>query len=68
MAGGKLLTTVEVAERLNVTAKTVGEWCRRGLLKAVKERGNWIIDEEELEEWVHAGMPTKPEEVWRPRR
>lgn len=68
MAGGKLLTTVEVADRLDVTARTVGDWCRRGMLKAVKERGNWIIDEDELEEWVHAGMPTDEERVRTPRR
>lgn len=43
-----LLTPHQVAERLQISPRTVVEWLRMGWLKGVKARHLWRIQEEEL--------------------
>jgi len=63
MAGGRLLTVAEVAERVRVSEWTVREWLRRGRLRGTRPGGTrlgWRIPEQELERFLAAGYPTEP--------
>ncbi|MDZ4042536.1 MAG: helix-turn-helix domain-containing protein [Eubacteriales bacterium] len=48
----ELLTPEEVAERLKVKPRTVGEWLRSGMLTGVKIGGIWRVKEEDLEAFI----------------
>lgn len=48
----KLYTTAEVAELLNVTARTVSTWCKDGLLPAAKVGRQHLISHSDLNEYV----------------
>ncbi|TMB70116.1 MAG: helix-turn-helix domain-containing protein [Chloroflexi bacterium] len=48
----KLLTPEQVAERLQVTERTVYDWLRRGKLPALKLGRLWRIRPEDLEAFL----------------
>lgn len=48
----KLLTPEEVAERLYISARTIGEWLRHGKIKGIKVGRLWRIKECDLEHFV----------------
>jgi excisionase family DNA binding protein len=47
-----LLTTGEVAEQLRTSRQTVGNWIRRGWLRAYRAGGRWLVDPKDLEAFV----------------
>jgi excisionase family DNA binding protein len=58
LAGGRLLTVPEVAERLRASEYTVREWLRRGRLRGSRLGGTrlgWRIPEAEVERFLEAG-------------
>lgn len=54
-----LLTVNDVAQRMKVTPRTVGDWIRQGKLRAIKVGRDWRIAIEDLESFAdaHANMP-----------
>ena len=50
----KLLTPKQVAERLQVTERTVYGWLRRGTLPALKLGRLWRIRSEDLEAFLES--------------
>lgn len=46
-----LLTIEEIATRYGVTPRAVRNWCDSGILKARKVGRDWIIEEEDLEDF-----------------
>jgi len=60
----QLLTVAQVAERLNVTSRTVRNWCANETLPATKFGHIWMIDVAELEEFEPPvkGRPSKAAE------
>jgi excisionase family DNA binding protein len=62
MAGERLLTPEEVAERLQVKRLTVLEWLRQGKLSGVKAGRFWRIRERDLEAFLEgeAGRALSP--------
>jgi excisionase family DNA binding protein len=60
VAGGRLLTVPEVAERLRASEWTVREWLRQGRLRGSRPGGTrlgWRIAEAELDRFIAAGSP-----------
>lgn len=59
--GSRYLKTSEVAERAQVSARTVARWLRDGELKGVKLNGHtWRIREDIFEEFLE-GSRIQPE-------
>ena len=56
----KLLTPEQVAERLQVTERTVYEWLRRGTLPALKLGRLWRIRPEDLEGFLESARTKAP--------
>ena len=56
-AMGKFLTIADVAEHLNVSAGQVRNLIHSGQIPAIQVggRGQWRIDEDEVEKYVQAG-------------
>ena len=40
---------------LDVSLRTLSEWCQRGLVQAVKANGRWEVSKEALQEAVQSG-------------
>ena len=58
--GERLLSTVEAGKRLNVSAKTVARWARKGKIKAIfLPSGRIKIPEEEVEKILKELDPTR---------
>jgi len=57
----KLLTPEQVAERLQVTERTVYGWLRRGTLPALKLGRLWRIRPEDLEAFLERARKTPGE-------
>jgi len=55
----KLLTPAQVAERLQVTERTVYRWIDAKELKATKLGRVWRIKEEDLEAFLNKGVNKK---------
>lgn len=55
------MTVAEVAEKLNVSSRTVNRWCRKGLLRSVKAGKAYIIPSAALGEFTppKRGRPGK---------
>ncbi len=51
----KLLTPTDVANRLQVTERTVTQWLRRGHLRGFKIGKEWRVSEIDLEAFIEAG-------------
>jgi excisionase family DNA binding protein len=51
----KLLTPAQVAERLQVTERTVYTWLRGGRLRGLRAGRLWRVREEDLEAFLGAG-------------
>src|SRR5213596_2805207 len=66
----KLLTPEQVAERLQVTERTVYGWLRRGKLPALKLGRLWRIRPEDLEAFLESARPSaqSPSPLRRTRR
>ena len=56
----KLITPEQVAERLQVTERTVYGWMRRGKLPALKLRRLWRIRPEDLEGFLESARTKAP--------
>lgn len=52
MEQDKLLTQKDVAERLSISTRTVGEWLRSGKLKGMKIGKLWRVKESELQRFI----------------
>ena len=52
MERDKLLTQKEVAERLTLSPKTVGDWLRAGKLKGIKIGRLWRVKESDLQRFI----------------
>jgi len=61
---GRMLKVNQVAERVNAHPETVRRWLREGTLRGVliggTTRGNWRVDEDEVERYLH-GREAKEE-------
>ncbi len=57
MAG---LRVQDVAERLNVSEKTVYKWLKQGLIPAGRIGKTWIVTEESLDQLLSPGVSTSP--------
>jgi excisionase family DNA binding protein len=55
-------TVAEVAERVHVSTDTIKRALKAGFLKGfrVGARGDWRIDEAELDAWIAGGAKTPP--------
>lgn len=49
---GAYVNTQQVAKVLGVTDKTVRSECRKGVIRALKFGGTWLIDRDALVEWL----------------
>jgi len=49
MNSEKLLTPVDIANRLQVNERTVTQWLRKGLLRGFKVGKEWRVSVEDLE-------------------
>ncbi len=56
----KLLTPAQVAERLQITERTVYEWIRGGRLPALKLGRLWRIRQDELEAFLEGARAKAP--------
>ena len=56
----KLLTPAQVAERLQITERTVYEWIRGGKLLALKLGRLWRIRQDELEAFLEGARAKAP--------
>ncbi len=56
----KLLTPAQVAERLQITERTVYEWIRGGKLTALKLGRLWRIRQDELEAFLEGARAKAP--------
>jgi len=56
-----LMTTAEVAERLRTTSRQVTIRCAKGEIRASKEGRQWLISEDDLQDYLD-------EKANRPRR
>ncbi len=54
-------TTTEVATKLKVAPRTVGEWIRTGQLRAIKAGRDWRVSPGDLEAFLHANANRPPE-------
>ena len=69
MAGEKVLTVEEAAERIRTTPHTVRRWLREGKLKGTRPGGTrlgWRIPESEVRHLLDAGA-SLPEEPRQPQ-
>ena len=48
-----LLTVLQVGERLHRSAYSVRELCRAGELRAAKDGRQWLVDEDDLAEYLN---------------
>lgn len=51
---GALLTTAEAAERLRTSRRQVTIWCASGALRASKPGRDWLIDEDDITDYLDA--------------
>ena len=56
----KLLTPAQVAERLQITERTVYEWIRDGKLTALKLGRLWRIRQDDLEAFLEGARAKAP--------
>jgi excisionase family DNA binding protein len=56
-----LLTVQEVADRMKVTPRTVGDWIRHDKLRAIKVGRDWRVSVKDLETFAnaHANIPNR---------
>lgn len=52
-------TLSELAEKLEVTRRTLYNYIKSGQLKANKVVGKWIVTEEQLKEFIEGGSENK---------
>ncbi len=54
-----LMTVQEVADRMKVTPRTVGDWIRHSKLRAIKVGRDWRVSVSDLETFAdaHANIP-----------
>ena len=50
----QLLTAVDIANRLQINAKTVTQWLRTGYLRGFKVRKEWRVSVKDLEAFLEA--------------
>ncbi len=55
MNNDKLLTPVDVANRLQVNERTVTQWLRKGPLRGFKVGKEWRVSVKDLEAFLEAG-------------
>ena len=55
MNNEKLLTPVDIANRLQVHERTVTQWLRKGHLRGFKVGKEWRVSVEDLEAFLEAG-------------
>ncbi len=60
MNNDKLLTPVDVANRMQVNERTVTQWMRKGHLRGFKVGKGWRVSVKDLEAFLEAGanMPS----------
>lgn len=47
-----MYTTKQLAEKLGLKQKTVQKYCQLGYIKAIKIGRDWLITEEQLQEYL----------------
>ncbi len=57
----KLLTPTDVANRLQVTERTVTQWLRRGHLRGFKIGKEWRISPDDLQAFLEASANMPPD-------
>ncbi len=65
MNNEKLLTPVDVANRLQVNERTVTQWLRNGHLRGFKVGKEWRVSVKDLEAYLEASA-NKPSSIPRP--
>ncbi len=55
MNNEKMLTPVDVADRLQVNERTVTQWLRKGHLRGFKIGKEWRVSVKDLEAFLEAG-------------
>ncbi len=55
MNNDKLLTPVDVANRMQVNERTVTQWLRKGHLRGFKVGKEWRVSVKDLEAFLEAG-------------
>ncbi len=55
MSDEKLLTPVDVADRLQINERTVTQWLRKGHLRGFKAGKEWRVSVKDLESYLEAG-------------
>ncbi len=55
MNNDKLLTPVDIADRLQVNERTVTQWLRKAHLRGFKVGKEWRVSVEDLEAFLEAG-------------
>ncbi len=65
MNNEKLLTPVDVANRLQVNERTVTQWLRRGFLRGFKIGKEWRVSSRDLEAFLEqsANIPTAADRI-----
>ncbi len=65
MNNEKLLTPVDVANRLQVNERTVTQWLRRGFLRGFKIGKEWRVSSRDLEAFLEqsANVPTAADRI-----
>ncbi len=56
MSNEKLLTSTDVAKRLQVNERTVRQWLRKSLLRGYKIGKEWGITEKDFDAFLQAGI------------
>ena len=51
----KLLTPVQIADRLGVSERTVRRWLRQGKLRGIRAGRQWLVSPASLETFLHGG-------------
>ena len=57
------LTAAQVSAQLNVTARTVRNWCESGRLRAERFGASWMIDPRALVDFVPPARGRPPNEA-----
>ncbi|MFI0156197.1 helix-turn-helix domain-containing protein [Streptomyces lydicus] len=54
------MNTTAAATEANVTAATIRNWCRKGVIAATKQAGKWVIDTASLAHRITIGQLKRP--------
>ncbi len=61
MNNEKLLTSVDIANRLQISERTVTQWLRKSHLRGFKVGKEWRISPDDLQAFLEASANTPPD-------